>query len=310
MTTIPSDGTSRPPRPPIGGRVREGLRHPFWQMVLVLVGSYLLVKFGIAYIPPLFGAHSAPVPQSVVLQYMLTILVGVLIYVSADEGRWQRFREPLRATVVDDDKRWLRLGLLVAIPLLVGWTTYQQTRPRVAAPIELRSIHPAPPGQLTFRGKTIQLTGLENPLRSRGSMDEHLRQGKAIYYQNCLPCHGDRVDGRGHFAHGFSPTPASFADNGTIAQLTESYVFWRIAKGGPGLPREGTPWNSAMPAWEDFLTEDQIWAVTLFIYNQSGWRPRRWEAGHEEQINPPGQQQPVPPPGTPAPAPGAKEGER
>jgi mono/diheme cytochrome c family protein len=249
------------------------------------------------------------VPQSVVLQYMLTILVGVLIYVSADEARWQRFRDPMRRTMVDDDKKWLRLALLVAVPLLVGWTTFQQTRPRVAAPIELRSIHPAPPGQITFRGKTIMLTGLENPLRTRGSMADHLRDGKAIYYQNCLPCHGDRVDGRGHFAHGFSPTPASFADNGTIAQLTESYVFWRIAKGGPGLPREGTPWNSAMPAWEDFLTEDQIWAVTLFIYDQSGWRPRRWEAGHEEQINPPGTKQPVPAPGTPAPAPSSKTGE-
>jgi mono/diheme cytochrome c family protein len=309
MTTIPSDGTGSPRRAN-GRRVREALRHPFWQFVLVMVGAYLLVKFGIVYIPPLFGVPSAPVPKSVMLQYMLTILAGVLVYVSADEPRWRRFREPMHATLVDDDKRWLRTGMLVALPLLVGWTTYQQTRPRVAAPIELRSIHPAPPGQITFRGKPIQLTGLENPLRSRGSMEEHLRDGKAIYYKNCLPCHGDRVDGRGHFAHGFSPTPASFADNGTISQLTESYVFWRIAKGGPGLPREGTPWNSAMPVWEDYLTEDQIWAVTLFIYNQSGSRPRRWEAAHEEQTNPPGTKQATPPPGTPAPAPGTKEGTR
>jgi mono/diheme cytochrome c family protein len=310
MTTLSRDRADETGPPRGRGRVRGALRHPFWQAVLVLVASYLLVKLGIPYIPPLLGAHSAPVPQSVVVQYMLTILVGVLIYVSADEARWRRFREPLHAVLVEPNKRPVRRALLVAVPLLVGWTTYQQTKPRVAAPIELRSIHPAPPGQISFRGKTIQLTGLENPLRGRGSMDEHLRQGKAIYYQNCLPCHGDRVDGRGHFAHGFSPTPASFEDNGTIAQLTESYVFWRIAKGGPGLPREGTPWNSAMPAWEDFLTEDQIWAVTLFIYAQSGWQPRRWEAGHEEQVNPPGTKQPVPPPGTPAPAPGSKEGSR
>ena len=307
MTTIAGDRAGEP-RPPGRSRVRETLRHPFWQALIVLVASYLLVRFGIAYIPPLLGVHSAPVPRSVVLQYMLTILAGVLIYVSADEARWRRFREPMHATLVDDDKRWLRTGLLVAVPLLVGWATFEQTRPKVGAPIELRSIHPAPPGQITFRGQTIQLTGLENPLRTRGSMAEHLEQGKAIYYQNCLACHGDRLDGRGHFAHGFSPTPASFADQGTIAQLTESYVFWRIAKGGPGLPREGTPWNSAMPAWEDFLTQDEIWAVTLFIYDQSGWRPRRWEAGHEERINPPGTQQPVPAPGTPAPAPSAKGG--
>ncbi|MFW6201074.1 MAG: c-type cytochrome, partial [Gemmatimonadota bacterium] len=69
---------------------------------------------------------------------------------------------------------------------------------------------------------------------------------------------------------------------GTIPQLTESFVFWRIAKGGPGLPVEGTPWNSAMPAWEDILTEDEIWAVTIFLYEQTGATPRTWEEAGEE----------------------------
>jgi mono/diheme cytochrome c family protein len=202
--------------------------------------------------------------------------------VSSDDARWRRFQEPIDATLVDRDKRWLRVALLVLVPLLVGFATYQRTRPRVDAPIQLRSIHPAPPSQITFRGKSVTLTGLENPLRHRGSMAEHLATGQRIYYQNCLACHGDLVDGKGHYAHGFSPAPLSFADNGTIAQLTESYVFWRIAKGGPGLPREGAPWSSAMPVWEDYLTEDEIWAVIIFIYDQSGWQPRRWEVGGAE----------------------------
>ena len=113
--------------------------------------------------------------------------------------------------------------------------------------------------------------------------------------QNCIACHGDHLDGQGHFAHGFSPSPANFSDNGTIAQLTESYVFWRIAKGGPGLPREGTPWNSAMPVWENYLTEDEIWSVVIFLYDQTGWQPRRWEATPEEQKNPTGTKQPTAP---------------
>ena len=54
-------------------------------------------------------------------------------------------------------------------------------------------------------------------------------------------------------------------------------MFWRIAKGGPGLPREGAPWNSAMPVWEDFLSEREIWSVILFLYDQTGWKPRTWE---------------------------------
>ena len=279
--TASSPRVEQPTRPSPRGRMRAALAHPFWQALLVLALCWLLFVFGIAWLPPLFGVASAPVPQSVVLQYMLTALVGVLVYVSADEARWRRFRQPLHATLVDADKRWLRAALLVAIPALVGFATWQQVRPRVSAPIQLRSIHPAPPGQIGFRGRTLSLTGLENPLRASGAMAEHLRTGRRVYYQNCVACHGDRLDGQGQYAHAFSPTPASFADNGTIAQLTESYVFWRIAKGGPGLPREGAPWSSAMPVWEDFLTEEEIWAAVIFLYQQSGWQPRRWESHGE-----------------------------
>jgi hypothetical protein len=85
------------------------------------------------------------------------------------------------------------------------------------------------------------------------------------------------LDGEGPAAHALNPVPADFTYSGTISQLTESYVFWRIAKGGPGLPVEGAPWNSAMPVWEDILTADEIWSVILFIYERSGSRPRTWE---------------------------------
>jgi len=32
-----------------------------------------------------------------------------------------------------------------------------------------------------------------------------------------------------------------------------------------------------MPVWEDFLTEREIWSVILFLYDQTGWKPRTWE---------------------------------
>jgi mono/diheme cytochrome c family protein len=243
----------------------------------VLVLAFLIIRFGIPLIPPLIGMNSAPVPSSVVLQYTVTVIVGLLLYVSADERRWSNFKTPIHALLVKPETRLLRAALLVLLPLLIGWVTWDRVRPSVAAPPALRSIHPANPNTITFRGKTLTLAGLENPLRTQGSLEQHVEAGKRVYYQNCLPCHGDHLDGKGQFAHGFSPVPANFQDNGTIAQLTESYVFWRIAKGGVGLPREGTPWNSAMPAWEDFLTEEEIWSVILFLYQQTGWQPRTWE---------------------------------
>ena len=102
-------------------------------------------------------------------------------------------------------------------------------------------------------------------------------KGKTVYYQNCVFCHGDNLEGDGLYAHGLNPIPANLADPGTIAQLQESYLFWRIAKGGPGLPPEATPWDSAMPAWEKFLSEEQIWQVIAFLYDFTGARPRQWE---------------------------------
>jgi mono/diheme cytochrome c family protein len=266
-------------------RIREYLRHPFWQALLLMFLAYLIFEFGVEYVPPLLGIRSAPVPDSVLIQYLLTALVGILIYVSDNEASWHRFKEPIQTLLVDPGARWLRVTLMVALPLFVGWLTYSQVRPGVAAPVRLRSIHPAPPTSISFRGRRIELTGLENPLRADGSISEDYEDGKRVYYQNCLPCHGDLLDGNGHYAHGFNPRPLAFTDHGTIPQLTESFVFWRIASGGPGLPTEGTPWDSAMPAWETILTENEIWAVTIFLYEQTGWTPRTWEdaegGGHE-----------------------------
>jgi len=260
----------------VSRRLREVLAHPFWQAALLLLAAYVIIL--------VIGWISAPVPKTVVIQYLFTALVGVLVFVSDNEQRWTRFKEPIRRTMVEPERRGLRTSLLVALPVLVGWMTYQQVRPSVSAPAALRSVHPASPVRITFRGQQMDLATLENPLRQTGDLQEHYAAGKRVYYQNCLPCHGDLLDGRGHFAHGFNPTPLPF-DGSTIAQLRESFVFWRIAKGGPGLPKEGAPWNSAMPVWEDFLTEEEIWQVIIFLYEQTGLQPRRLGAGGEGEAH-------------------------
>lgn len=257
-------------------------KHPLGVSAIVMVAAFIVFKWGIPLVPPLVGVRSAPVPSSVLFQYMLTVAVGVLLWVSDSEQRWTDFKEPLHRVLVEPRHKLVRVALLVAIPALVAFLTYEQVRPSITAPPSLRSIHPAPPGRITFRGQEMVLAGLENPLRHEGSMEAHYERGRDLYVQNCMPCHGDALDGQGHFASAFNPAPLNFRDNGTIAQLTESFVFWRIAKGGPGLPREGTPWDSAMPAWEDFMTAEEIWAVIIFLYEQTGWEPRTWEEEGEE----------------------------
>lgn len=253
------------------------LSTPFRQAVAILAVAFALIEFGIPHIPPLFGIASAPIPNTVVVQYLVTIFVGILLWVSDNEQRWTEFKRPIHEILVRPDRKLTRRALLVVFPVLMAFVAYGRALPDMSAPPSFRAIHPAPPPSIPFRDRTIELTGLENPLRGEGSLEEHYEVGKRIYYQNCLVCHGDGLAGRGHYAAGFNPAPLNFQDVGTIAQLTESFVFWRIAKGGPGLPNEGTPWNSAMPAWETFLTEDEIWAVIIFLYEQTGHTPRTWE---------------------------------
>src|SRR5262245_42667960 len=140
------------------------LGHPFWQAILLLACAYVVFKFGIPRVPPLFGIPSAPVPQSVLLEYMGIALVAILIYVSNNEQRWTQCKEPINAALGQPDKRVVRSTALVVAPLLVGFVAFDQTRPRVSAPLQLRSIHPAPPGQITFRGKSMNLATMKNPL--------------------------------------------------------------------------------------------------------------------------------------------------
>jgi mono/diheme cytochrome c family protein len=243
-------------------------RSRLFQAFLILAVSFVVLRF----------ALRPPAPFSVLSEYMAIILLATLVYVSADSDSWRAFLRPLRSTVADPDKRPLRLVLMIVIPLLFGYYAYTQAAAKPQAPAELRAVHPAPPASIQFRGKEIQISGVENPLRKdQANVAKHIAAGGETYIRNCMYCHGDNLDGKGHFAYGFNPPPANFQDPGTIAMLQEAFLFWRIAKGGPGLPKESTPWNSVMPAWEDRLTEEQIWQVIMYLYDATGQQPRRWE---------------------------------
>lgn len=111
-------------------------------------------------------------------------------------------------------------------------------------------------------------------------MEKNLFEGRALYAMNCRPCHGDSVAGDGPMADGFKLRPIDFTDNGTIETIVEGYTFWRVANGGPGLPTEATPWDSAMPEWKLSLTEEQRWKIILAEYNLAQKTPRIPE-GHD-----------------------------
>jgi len=105
-------------------------------------------------------------------------------------------------------------------------------------------------------------------------MEKNLFEGRALYSMNCRPCHGDSAAGDGPMADGFKLRPINFTDNGTIETIVEGYTFWRVSNGGPGLPTEATPWDSAMPVWKLNLTEEERWKIILVEYDLAQKTPR------------------------------------
>lgn len=243
---------------------------PFFNYVGILIAIYGGLKSLSLFMPPL--------PGQVIVMYMILSFFAFFIYFSIHDDTLKAFIAPLRAVLIDDDKRIPRTVIVyILIPLLAGYITYAEVKPAFVPPVTPRITHPEPPSEIDFKGNTISILGLVNPLRKdAANFSQNVGAGKEIYYQNCFFCHGDDLDGKGQFAQAFNPPPNPFRGTDTIAQLPESYVFWRIAKGWRGLPAGATPWDSAMPPFEDFLTQDQIWKVNLFIYEATGNKPRTW----------------------------------
>ena len=227
-----------------------------------------------------------PMPSSIVNMFMAITTMALFTYIFADAEKIEATKRPLVNFIVEKKFAVPLAIVVITLPLLVGYKTYVGMSKDIAPPVFGRTVHPAPPDKITFNGKNIDLISGVNPHREPEESDpatfaEYTENGRRVYYQNCVFCHGDDMDGDGIYAHALDPIPANLKDATTIGMLQETYLFWRIAKGASGLPDEGGPWASAMPAWETFLTEEEIWDVILYLYDRSGQRPRA--AGHGDE---------------------------
>ena len=230
------------------------------KITVIVLGIYILVKFVI----------QPPLPSSLISTYMALTVGAIWMYLSLYDEKMAEFIAPIKAFF----RGWsnensgitaLRAVILIAIPLYIGATVYAKLSPGSEPPGGHRVIHPAPPAEFV---------GLSNPIPRTPA---NIAVGQGLFIAFCSPCHGVKLDGKGPQHKGFDPPPANFVDQGTIAQLQESYLFWRIAKGGVGLPVEGHPWRTAMPRWETRISSDNIWKIIMYEYEGSGHVPRTWE---------------------------------
>lgn len=80
-------------------------------------------------------------------------------------------------------------------------------------------------------------------------------RGKLIYLQNCAHCHGLSGQGDGWDGQYLDVAPANFTDP-NMRGMSDGDYYARVTFGIQ---------NSAMPAWGEFLPENQRWDVIKFI---------------------------------------------
>ncbi len=258
-------------------RMRGGIGM-FWSTAAALAVTLLYLAKG----------FDPPLPGSIVKLFGGMAVIAVLLYITSSESGRSAFFAPIRAVMVERHRQPLLGVLLLVIPGLVAWQSYVAALPSDVAPPLIRSVHPAPPGTIAVSTQganepvTVDIIKDDNPFRALQTTNppefaSRVARGKVVYYQNCFYCHGDHLAADGHYANAMRPPPADFQDASVLPLFTETFFFWRIAKGGPGLPAAATPWDSVMPVWESFLSPDDMWSVILFLYDHTGFKPR----GHE-----------------------------
>ena len=234
------------------------------------LGIYVLIRFGFV----------APIPSSVINIYMGIVTLAVLAYMSSSRERREEISRPLVRFMTEKRYTPFLGATVVALPVLAAANVYVRMNAPLQPPYFARTVHPASPSEITVHDKKIDLDAGDNPFRQLEKSNpqefrQHVENGRRVYYRNCVFCHGDNMSANGMFAHGLDPIPTNFHD--TIPLLRETFLLWRISKGGPGLPDEGGPWDTAMPVWEKFLKEDEMWDAILFLYDFTELKPRARE---------------------------------
>lgn len=238
-------------------------------LVAWMIGMYVTLRHGFV----------TPIPDSAVQMYLAITALALAAYATSSRERLREVVGPVFTFTTERRYTFPLIIVAVLIPALVAWSVYSGLQQPIQPPFFARTVHPAPPAEITVHERKVDLVRGSNPFRALEQADaktfsEHVADGRRVYFQNCFYCHGDALGGDGMFAYGLNPVPATFLDSGVLPMFQETFFFWRIAKGGPGMPEEGAPGDSAMPEWERILNNEEMWNVLLFLYHHTGYRPR------------------------------------
>jgi mono/diheme cytochrome c family protein len=87
---------------------------------------------------------------------------------------------------------------------------------------------------------------------------ETVRAGAALYARHCAACHGPNGYGALDDRLSLLPSPALLAFLVQKPIAVDEYLLWSIADGGASF-------DSAMPAFRDLLSRQQIWQIVAYM---------------------------------------------
>lgn len=93
--------------------------------------------------------------------------------------------------------------------------------------------------------------GLKNPFDGKSNATA---EGKEIFEQMCVLCHGISGKGNGEAGLSLEKKPANFLALKNIPNETDGEIFWKITVGKP-----------PMSSYDELLTEDQRWKLVNYI---------------------------------------------
>jgi mono/diheme cytochrome c family protein len=152
------------------------------------------------------------------------------------------------------------LGLAAALLLLVVWSWSPRSSRANGEKDEDKGGHAHVPAPLEYADAHVP-PGVWTDLAM-------IARGKEIYTVRCAVCHGDTGDGKGPAGLALPLKPSDFRDKAGVAEMRDTYWFWRVSEGGQTEPFKGK--GSAMPPWKGELSVQDRWAVMAYQHTFSG----------------------------------------
>jgi len=115
---------------------------------------------------------------------------------------------------------------------------------------------------------------------AENTANDQLKRGELVYKRFCSLCHGANLEGQKNWRtrkpDGRLPAPPHDETGHTWHHADE--ILFGITKKGMVPPYAPPDYKSDMPAWEDTLSDDDIWAVITYIKSRWPEKARKIQA--------------------------------